>query len=96
MACAPNEDSDQPGHFPVQSESLLCTLSVAKDSSLLQGDGKDCSGWADAQADLSPLGTRVILLGLLWSGSFVLRKWLHHKSFCIRLAEKVLLKKQLP
>ena len=39
--CVPNEDSDQPGHSPVRSESSLCPQWVAKDPSFLHADSKD-------------------------------------------------------
>ena len=51
--CAPSEDSDQPGHPIVWSESSLCAQWVAKDARFLHADSEDWSDWADAQADLS-------------------------------------------
>ena len=53
MACAPTEDSDQPGHRPVWSESSLCAQWIAKDLSFLHADSEDWSDWADVQTDLS-------------------------------------------
>ena len=41
VACAPSEDSDQPGHRPVWSESLLCIQWVAKNPSFLYADSED-------------------------------------------------------
>ena len=41
MACAPSEDSDQPGIHPVLSESSLCTQWVAKDPGFLHADSED-------------------------------------------------------
>ena len=43
MACASSEDSDQPGHPSVWSESSLCTqwVHVAEDPRFLQADSKD-------------------------------------------------------
>ena len=39
--CAPSEDSDQPGHPPIQSDqSSLCAHWVAKDSSFLHVDSE--------------------------------------------------------
>ena len=51
--CGPSEDSDQPGHHPVWSESLLCAQWVAKDPRFLHADSEDWSDWEDAQANLS-------------------------------------------
>ena len=41
MACAPSEDSDQPGHPPSLIRVLLCTQWVAKDPSFLHADSED-------------------------------------------------------
>ena len=54
MICAPNEDSDQPGHPP----SLIRAFAVRSMGSWgsnvsLCGQRRLWSGWADAQADLS-------------------------------------------
>ena len=49
----PPAKTDQPGHRPVISESLLCAQWVAKDPTYLHVDSKDWSDWADAQSDLS-------------------------------------------
>ena len=46
VACAPSEDSDQPGH-PVWSVRCLHSLATQ------WAHSKDWSDWADAQADLS-------------------------------------------
>ena len=40
MACAPSEDSDQPGHPPSRI-SLHCAYWVGKDPSFLQADSED-------------------------------------------------------
>ena len=53
-ACAPSEDSYQPGH-------PLCAQWVAKDPNFFHADSVDWSDWADAQADLSSLGAHAIL-----------------------------------
>ena len=54
MACAPSEDSDQPGHpLSLNQESWLCTHWVAKGPRFLHADSEDWSDLADAQADLS-------------------------------------------
>ena len=47
MSFAPRDNSDQPGHLPILSESLLCTQWVAKDSSFLHADSKASvsTGW---------------------------------------------------
>ena len=57
MACAPSEDSDQPGHPPSLIESLLCTQLVAKG---------ECPGWSEFS-----LGEHAILLVLSGGGSCV-------------------------
>ena len=54
MACAPSEDSDQPGHPP----SLIRVSAVRMKKACvlnypLSTQGRLWSGWADAQADLS-------------------------------------------
>ena len=44
MACAPSEDSDQPGHPPslaLSDQSSLCAHWVAKDPSCLHADSED-------------------------------------------------------
>ena len=41
MACAPSEDSDQPGHPPSLIRSSLCAEWVAKDPSFLHADSED-------------------------------------------------------
>ena len=50
MACAPIEDSDQPGH-----QSSLSAQWAAKDPSFLHVDSEDSdkSDWVDTQTDLS-------------------------------------------
>ena len=54
MACAPSEDSDQPGHPP----SLIRVFAVYMKKTWvlsypLSAQRRLCSDWADAQADLS-------------------------------------------
>ena len=50
MACAPSEDSDQPGHPP----SLIRVFAVRlKKAMILSAQRRLWSDWADAQADLS-------------------------------------------
>ena len=54
MACAPSEDSDQPGHPP----SLIRIFAVQMKKALvlsypLSAQGNLSSDWMDAQADLS-------------------------------------------
>ena len=41
MACAPSEDSDQPGHPPSLIKVFACAQWVAKDPSFLHADGED-------------------------------------------------------
>ena len=41
MACAPSENSDQPGHRPGWSESSLCAQLVAKDPMFHHADSED-------------------------------------------------------
>ena len=41
MACAPSEDSDQPGHLPSLIKSSLCAQWVAKDPRFLHADSED-------------------------------------------------------
>ena len=70
--CAPSEDSGQPGHRPVWSESSLCAQWVAKDPSFLNADGED----SDQTGRMPRLiwvfaGRKVILLVLSRGGSFV-------------------------
>ena len=81
--CVPSEDSDQPGHPPclirVFAVRLMCSLGPQLSSS---GQRRLWSDWVDAQADLSSLGTHVILLVLSWCGSFGLFhtvKWMTQK-----------------
>ena len=52
MACAPSEDSDQPGH-PPSLIRVFAVRSIAKDPSYLHADSEDWSEWVDAQADLN-------------------------------------------
>ena len=65
MACAPSEDSDQPGHPP----SLIRVFAVRMKKAWvlsypLSAHRRLWSDWADAQADLSFAGRIVILLVL--------------------------------
>ena len=53
MTCAPSEDSDQPGHPPVWSDSSLCAQLAVKGPMFLHADSEDWLDWADAQAHLS-------------------------------------------
>ena len=41
MACAPSEDSDQPGHPPSLTRVFACAQWVAKDTSFLHADTED-------------------------------------------------------
>ena len=71
MECAPSEDSDQPGHLPVWSESLLSTWSKFRSLAAhwQQGEDSDQTGrmptliWVFA-------GWTVIFLVLSWGGSY--------------------------
>ena len=74
MACAPSEDSDQPGHPP----SLIRVFAVRMKkawvlSYQLSAQRRHWSNWADAQADLS----------LRWAHShfvgFFFMRWLNNK-----------------
>ena len=56
MSCAPNEDSDQPGHPPI----LIRVFAVPWMGSFLHAESEEWSDWADAQADLSSLGAPAI------------------------------------
>ena len=53
------------GIHPVWSESSLCTQWVAKGPRFLHADSKDCSDWADAQADLSLCWTHTHFVGFV-------------------------------
>ena len=53
MTCAPNEDSDQPGHSP-SLVRVFTVCSIGKGPSVSScGQRRLPSDWADAQADLS-------------------------------------------
>ena len=70
MACAPSEDSDQPGHPP----SLIRVFAVHMKKAWffsypLSTQQRLWSDRADAQADLSLRWDTVILLVLSWDGS---------------------------
>ena len=62
--CEPSEDSDQPGHPTVWSESSLGAQGVAKDPSFLHADSED----SDAEADLSLRWAHTHFVGfvMLW------------------------------
>ena len=72
MACAPSEDSDQPGHPP----SLIRVFAVRMKkywvlSYPLSAQQRLWSDWADAQADLSLRWAHISLCWVLsWGGSF--------------------------
>ena len=54
MACAPSEDSDQPGHPPSLIRVFAVRLKKARILSYpLSAKRRLCSDWADTQADLS-------------------------------------------
>ena len=44
--CAPSEDTDQPGHPLVRSESLLCAFFVRTAKTLIRLGG--CPGWSES------------------------------------------------
>ena len=54
IACAPSEDSDQPGH-PPSLISVFAVRSMGSSGPKLSSCGQQrlCSDWVDAQADLS-------------------------------------------
>ena len=63
MACAPSEDSDQPGHPP----SLIRVFAVRmKNAWFLSYPLSGCPGWSEYS-----LGAHAILLVLSWGGSFI-------------------------
>ena len=66
MTCAPSEDSRQPVHPPVWSESWLCAHWVAKDPSFLHRTARYPS-WSE-----STLGAKIILFVLSCGGSLML------------------------
>ena len=77
MACAPSEDSDQPGHPP----SLIRVFAVRmkKDwvpSSPLSAQWRLWSDWVDAQADLSLRWTHSNSVGFVmrWLIFFVFKR----------------------
>ena len=54
MACAPSEDSDQPGNLPSLIRVFAVSMKKAWDLSYpLSALRSLCSDWADAEADLS-------------------------------------------
>ena len=70
MACAPSEDSDQPGHppsvsrvFPVRLKKARILSYPLRAQRMLTLGG--CPGWSE-----SSLGAHAILLVLSWGGSF--------------------------
>ena len=65
MACAPSEDTDQPG-YPPSPMSSLCAQWVAKDplrTTKTLFSGGSCPGWS--------VGAQVILSFLSWDGSII-------------------------
>ena len=63
MACAPSEDSDQPGH-PHEESFGPCLPIECLVKTLIRMGG--CPGWSE-----SSLGAQVILFVLSWGGSVV-------------------------
>ena len=61
MACAPSEDSDQPGHPPSLIRVFAVRIKKALVLSYPMSAQLRSPGFADAQADLSSLGTHAIL-----------------------------------
>ena len=53
LACAPSEDSDQPGYPPSLIRVYTVRLMGTKDPTFLLADSGLWSDWADVQADLS-------------------------------------------
>ena len=53
ITCAPSKDSNQPGHPPVRSESMLPAWRNLWSLAIHWAHSKDWSDWADAQADMS-------------------------------------------
>ena len=73
MACAPSEDSDQPGHLP----SLIRVFAVRMKKAWvisypLSAQRRLCPDCVDAQADLRLRLAHVIMLVLSCGGSFVI------------------------
>ena len=86
MACAPSEDSDQPGHPPSLIRAFAVRLKKARFLSyplsaqrrLIRLVG--CPGWSE-----SSLGAHAILLVLSWGGSYMpskSKKFGHSEHFC--------------
>ena len=92
MTCAPSEDSDQPGHPP----SLIRVFAVRMKKAWvlsypLNAQRRLWSDWADAQADLSSLGTQSfcwfcleaeVLYHPIIKTPLVLNKYLQNFSSC--------------
>ena len=58
--------------FAQSDKSLLCAQWVVKDPMFLHVDSADWSDWVHAQADLSALGAKLILLVLSWWDSIII------------------------
>ena len=72
MACAPSENSDQPGHPPSLIRVFVVRMKIAWVLSYpLNAQRRLWSDWADAQADLSLRWAHSHFVGLSWGGSFV-------------------------
>ena len=63
MACAPSEDSDQPGHPPSLIRVFACLQWVAEDPMFLHAD----SEVSDVQADLSLRWAHTHFVGFVMS-----------------------------
>ena len=71
MTCAPSEDSDQPGHPQVWSESSLSPWRHTGPLTIYWAHSED----SDAQADLSLCWAHIILFVLSCGGSYIYQTW---------------------
>ena len=70
MACAPSEDSDQPGHPPSLIRVFACAQWVAKDPSFLHVDSEDPDQTGRMPRLIWVFTGRTCLLVLSWGSSY--------------------------
>ena len=92
MACAPSEDSDQPGHPPSLIRVFAVRMKKAWTLSCpLSAQRRLWSDWADAQADLSLRWAHSHNVGFCHEAAhfiyllFILSEFLQHNSTSIRI-----------
>ena len=89
MACAPSEDSDQPGHPPSLIRVFVVLQWVAKDPSFLHADSEDSDQtWRMLRLTRVFAGRTTTLLVLTSGGSIHKLYFAHFHAVCVKFFTK--------